>query len=167
MAPAMTEPAPVRRVVENVEDYPRPPALERIDDTIRIVFAGVTIAETDEAFRVLETFHAPTYYLPMTAFAEKVLQPAEGSSICEWKGQASYFDIVANGQRAHRAAWCYLKPTAAFEPIKGHFAVYAAPMDACFVAGERVEPQPGNFYGGWVTSWITGPIKGAPGTTHW
>ncbi|MEQ8400888.1 MAG: DUF427 domain-containing protein [Roseitalea porphyridii] len=158
---------PIRRVIENVEDYPRPPALEPTDDIIRIVFAGRTIAETDEAFRVLETFHAPTYYLPMAAFAEGVLQPGKGTSICEWKGRASYFDIVADGQRAQRAAWSYLAPTAAFAPIKGHFAVYAEPMDACFVGGERVEPQPGNFYGGWVTSWIAGPVKGAPGTTHW
>lgn len=158
---------PIRRVIENVEDYPRPPALEPTDDIIRIVFAGRTIAETDEAFRVLETFHAPTYYLPMAAFAEGVLQPGKGMSICEWKGRASYFDIVADGQRAQRAAWSYLAPTTAFAPIKGYFAVYAEPMDACFVGGERVEPQPGNFYGGWVTSWISGPIKGAPGTTHW
>jgi len=158
---------PTRRVIENVEDYPRPPALEPVDDIIRIVFAGQTIAETDQAYRVLETFHAPTYYLPMAAFAEGVLQPCNGSSVCEWKGRASYLDIVAGGQRASRAAWFYLRPTPDFAPIKGHFAVYAEPMDACFVGGERVEPQPGNFYGGWVTSWITGPVKGAPGTTHW
>ncbi|MBO6639192.1 MAG: DUF427 domain-containing protein [Roseitalea sp.] len=156
-----------RRVIENVEDYPRPPALEPVDDTIRIVFAGQIIAETDMAYRVLETFHAPTYYLPLEAFTEGVLRPAQGASVCEWKGRASYFDIVSGGQRASRAAWSYLHPTANFAPIRGFLAVYAEPMDACFVGGERVEPQPGNFYGGWVTSGITGPVKGAPGTTHW
>lgn len=158
---------PIRRVIENVEDYPRPPALEPVDDAIAIMFAGQTIAETDKAYRVLETFHAPTYYLPMTAFVPGVLVPTDGTSVCEWKGQASYVDIVADGQRAHRAGWTYHTPAPAFAALKGHFAVYAEPMDACFVAGERVTPQPGNFYGGWVTSWIAGPVKGAPGTTHW
>lgn len=158
---------PVKRVIEYVEDYPRPPAIEPCDDPIRIEFAGKVIAETEDAFRVLETFHAPTYYLPMDAFTVDVLVQAEGSSLCEWKGAASYFDIVLDGLRAQRAAWTYPNPTKRFTALKGHIAVYAEPMDACWVAGERVTPQPGNFYGGWATSWIAGQIKGAPGTTHW
>ena len=153
--------------VENVADYPRPPRLEPFQGAIRIVFAGTIIAETGKAKRVLETFHPPVYYIPMTDFADGVLVPAPGSSLCEWKGRASYFDVVANGRRAERAAWSYAAPTRPFMAIAGHVAVYAEPMDACFVDGETVVPQPGNFYGGWVTSWITGPIKGAPGTTHW
>jgi len=159
--------APIQRVIENVEDYPRPPALETANDIIRIVFAGVTIAETEDAWRVLETFHAPTYYLPPDAFIAGALVSAEGSSLCEWKGRARYFDVFANGQRAHRAGWAYPSPTVPFLAIKDHIAIYAEPMDACFVGGEQVTPQPGNFYGGWVTSWITGSIKGAPGTGHW
>ncbi len=157
----------IDRPVENVRDYPRPPALEPARDPIRIVFGGQVIAETDTAWRVLETFHAPTYYLPPDAFAAGVLEPAAGRSLCEWKGQASYFDVVAGGRRAERAAWTYRTPTPAFAAIADHIAVYAEPMDACFVAGEQVIAQPGNFYGGWTTSWITGPIKGALGTTHW
>lgn len=155
------------RPVENVRDYPRPPALEPVSEPIRIQFGGQVIAETSSAWRVMETFHAPTYYLPPDAFAAGILQPAPGASLCEWKGQARYFDIVAGGQRAERVAWAYTSPTRRFKAIADHVAVYAEPMDACFVAGERVTPQPGNFYGGWATSWITGPIKGAPGTTHW
>ena len=144
-----------------------PPAIEPVTDAISIVFAGRTIAETQTAWRVLETFHAPTYYLPMAAFAEGVLEPGRGSSVCEWKGRASYFDIVADERRAPGAAWTYPKPVSAFAALRAHVAVYAEPMDACFVGGEQVSPQPGNFYGGWTTSWVTGPIKGAPGTTHW
>ena len=155
------------RPVENVGDYPRPPAIEPVADPIRIAFGGQVIAETTSAWRVLETFHAPTYYLPPDAFAAATLEPAPGTSLCEWKGQARYFDIVAGGRRAERAAWAYASPTPRFRAIADHVAVYAEPMDACFVAGERVTPQPGNFYGGWTTSWIGGPIKGAPGTTHW
>lgn len=155
------------RPMENVRDYPRPPALEWSDDPVAIHFAGELIAQAAGSWRVLETFHAPTYYIPHSAFAPGVLQPAKGRSMCEWKGQASYFDIVANGQLAPRAAWTYRTPTPAFAAIMDHMAVYAEPMDACIVAGETVAPQPGNFYGGWVTSWITGPVKGAAGTTHW
>ncbi|MEL6202753.1 MAG: DUF427 domain-containing protein [Pseudomonadota bacterium] len=153
--------------VEDVGNYPRPPRLESFSKPIKILFAGETIAQTQDAWRVLETFHPPTYYLPLAAFADGVLVPAQGASMCEWKGQASYFDIVVGGKSAARAAWCYKKPTSQFVPITGYVSVYGEPMDACFVDGEQIVPQPGNFYGGWVNSWITGSIKGAPGTTHW
>ncbi|MEN0000970.1 MAG: DUF427 domain-containing protein [Pseudomonadota bacterium] len=154
-------------LTENVGDYPRPPRLERFEGSIKILFAGQVIVETQNAWRVLETFHPPTYYIAPSDFAAGVLVPVKGSSMCEWKGQASYFDIMAGGKTAPRAAWCYRKPTQAFQMIADHVSVYAEPMDACVVNGEEVIPQPGNFYGGWVNSWITGPIKGAPGTTHW
>ncbi|MEL6437204.1 MAG: DUF427 domain-containing protein [Pseudomonadota bacterium] len=125
------------------------------------------IAQTREAWRVMETFHPPTYYIPPAAFADGALRSVPGSSMCEWKGSAAYFDIDAGGKTANRAAWCYPRPTQAFRPIADFVSVYAEPMDECRVDGEIVTPQPGNFYGGWVTSWVTGPIKGAPGTTHW
>lgn len=153
--------------LENVGDYPRPPALEPFAASVRIDFGGQTICTSNNAWRVMETFHPPTYYIPVSDFTEGVLRPAQGSSMCEWKGQANYFDIVAGNQIAPRAGWTYRRPTQRFATIKDHVAVYAEPMDACFVDGEKVAPQPGNFYGGWVNSWITGPIKGAPGTTHW
>ena len=153
---------------ENVADYPRPPAIEGFDGPIMMRFGGVIIAQTQTSFRILETFHPPTYYIPVTAFADGVLRPAKGrSTFCEWKGQASYFDVVAGERVAERAAWTYTNPSSAFAAIKDHVAVYAEPMDEIMVAGERVIPQPGNFYGGWVTANISGPVKGAPGTTHW
>jgi uncharacterized protein (DUF427 family) len=156
-----------RHTVENVRDYPRPPRLEPFPFPVRAVLGGVEIVDTRKGWRVLETFHAPTYYLPPDAFASGVLVPASGGSTCEWKGRARYFDLAAGGRTASRAAWAYDAPTPAFRPIAGFIAFYAFAVDAVTVDGEKAEPQPGNFYGGWVNSWITGPIKGAPGTTHW
>jgi uncharacterized protein (DUF427 family) len=125
------------------------------------------IASTDRAWRVLETSHPPTYYLPRTAFADGVLRVAAGSSWCEWKGRASYYDLVTPARVAERAGWTYPSPTPGFEPITGAVAVMAAQVDRCTVNGEQVRPQPGGFYGGWITSWVTGPFKGIPGSMGW
>ena len=153
---------------ENVADYPRPPAIEVFEGMILGRFAGCVVAEARSCFRILETFHPPTYYLPIASFLPGALQPAKArSTLCEWKGQASYFDVVAGGQVAEKAAWTYRNPSRAYVAIRDHIAFYAEPMDEVRVDGERVVPQPGNFYGGWVTPNISGPVKGAPRTTHW
>ncbi len=152
---------------ESVWDYPRPPRLERVGRRRRIEFGGVTVADTTAGFRVLETSHPPNYYLPPDAFADGTLVRTGRSSVCEWKGRAQYYDVVAGGRTAPDAAWGYDHPTPGFAPIAGYVAVYAGPMDACFVAGERVTPQPGGFYGGWVTGDVTGPMKGGPRTDGW
>jgi uncharacterized protein (DUF427 family) len=154
-------------MMENVWDYPRPPALERVSKPIRIVFSGQTIAETSAAWRVLETSHPPVYYLPPDAFSPGALQPATGGSFCEWKGEAVYWTIAAGEKRAIRAGWSYPDPTPRFVPIRDHIAVYAEKMDACFVGDEQVTPQPGGFYGGWITSDVKGPFKGGPGSMGW
>ncbi len=152
--------------VENVQDYPRPPALEEVPQLIRIELAGETVAETTRALRILETHHAPTYYIPPEDVSAR-LTPAKGNSFCEWKGRADYFNVHAGGRTALRAAWSYAKPTARFAPLTQYLAFYAGLMDACFVGEERVIPQPGSFYGGWVTANLQGQIKGAAGTEHW
>ncbi len=152
---------------ESVWDYPRPPRLEAFTGRITVELGGQEIASTQRAWRVLETSHPPTYYLPPDAFIEGALRPAAGSSWCEWKGQASYFDLVTATREAPRAAWTYQRPTAAFAPIANAIAVMAAQVDRCTVNGEQVIPQPGGFYGGWVTSWIVGPFKGIPGSMGW
>lgn len=153
---------------EDVWDYPRPPRLEPVGSELRVVFAGETIAQTTSAYRVLETSHAPTYYLPPHDVRQDALVPSKRRrSLCEWKGQARYFDVTVSDQTTDGAAWAYTSPTAAFAAIADHIAFYAEPMDACFVGNERVMPQPGNFYGGWVTANLSGAIKGAPGTLHW
>lgn len=152
---------------EDVQAYPRPPALEKVPHRLRIEFAGTTIAETEQGWRVLETHHAPSYYLPADAFRDGVLEPAQGGSFCEWKGRARYWTITANGQRAPRAAWSYPSPTGDYHALRDHVAVYPGAMGACWVGTVPVTPQPGDFYGGWVTPNLTGQIKGAPGTRHW
>lgn len=148
-------------------DYPRPPALEPFAGRIRIDFGGATIVSTAEAWRVLETGHPPVYYLPPHAVAPGVLAPVAGTTFCEWKGEARYFDVVATLKRAPRAAWTYPAPTGRFTPIAGHVAFYAGPMDGCWVDGERVTPQPGQFYGGWITKNLVGPFKGGLGSEGW
>lgn len=152
--------------IENVQDYPRPPALEPVPQKLCILFGGQVVAETTRAFRVLETHHAPTYYFPSDDIRAD-LSPARGRSYCEWKGVARYWDVTLGGLVAPRAGWSYPNPTKGFLPIAGCLAFYATSMDACFVGEHRVIPQPGNFYGGWVTDNLRGQIKGSPGTEHW
>lgn len=151
---------------ENVQSYPRPPALQPVPQRILIRLGGEVIADTTAAYRILETHHAPTYYLPPADITAKLI-PAGGGSLCEWKGMARYFDVVGGSRTARRAAWAYDRPTAQFAAITGHVAFYAAQMDGCFVGHEQATPQPGGFYGGWVTSNLDGIPKGAKGTEHW
>jgi uncharacterized protein (DUF427 family) len=151
----------------SVWDYPRPPALVPDPRTVVVRFGG-EVARTDRALRVLETSHPPTWYLPREAFAPGSLRPAEGRSMCEWKGTATYLDVVAtDGRVAPRAAWTYPTPTAAFAAIAGYVALYAHAVDQVTVDGETVRPQPGGFYGGWVTDDVVGPFKGGPGSMGW
>lgn len=151
---------------ENVQMYPRPPALEAVAQRIVIYLGGVVIVDTQSALRVLETHHAPTYYVPLNAIQATVLT-APGQSFCEWKGVARYVDVVCAQKTAKRAGWIYDSPTSAFAHLAGHVAFYASMMDACFVGAEKVLPQAGDFYGGWVTSNLDGAIKGARGSEHW
>jgi uncharacterized protein (DUF427 family) len=151
---------------ENVQSYPRPPALESVPQQIRIYLGGLLVAESTQALRVLETHHAPTYYVPPEDVSAS-LQTAAGTSFCEWKGSARYFDVIAGETIAKRAAWTYESPTERFAPLVGYIAFYAGQMDEAWVGDMRVIPQPGDFYGGWVTPNLDGQIKGAPGTRHW
>lgn len=160
-------PDPVLPGQESVWDYPRPPALRPCAKLIRVVLGGEVICETDRSWQVLETSHPPTYYLPRTAFAPSSLRPGAGSSVCEWKGAARYLDVTGGGRTAPSAAWYYPHPSPPFAALAGHVALYAGRMDACFVAGERVRPQPGGFYGGWITDEVAGPFKGVPGSLGW
>jgi len=134
---------------------------------VEVVLGGQTVARTRRALRVLETSHPPTYYLPRSDFAAGSLRPVEGESFCEWKGVAAYLDVVAGDTVARRAAWYYPHPTRTFEVLADHVALYPAAMDRCLVDGETVAPQPGGFYGGWITSRVVGPFKGGPGTQLW
>jgi uncharacterized protein (DUF427 family) len=152
---------------ESVWDYPRPPRVEDVSKHIQVVFNDFTIADTRAAKRVLETSHPPVYYIPQQDVRMEYLEEVAGGSFCEWKGRARYYTVAVGGRRAERAAWSYPDPRQSYAAIKDHLAFYAGPMDACTVDGERVEPQPGGFYGGWITADIVGPFKGEPGTTGW
>ena len=160
-------PDPVGPGQESVWDYPRPPAVRRCTRPILLVLGGEVICDTAESWQVLETSHPPTYYLPRAAFADGSLRPCGGTSVCEWKGAARYLDIVSDARTAARSGWYYPTPAERFGMLAEHVAVYAGAMDACFVDGERVTPQPGGFYGGWITSAVAGPFKGVPGSTGW
>lgn len=153
---------------ESVWDYPRPPRLEPVPWRITVEHRGVPIVDTTAAMRVLETSQPPAYYLPPDDVDGGLLQPSSTRTFCEWKGVADYADVVLpDGTRVPDAAWRYREPTAGFGPIAGYWAFYAQRLDRCTVDGEAVQPNPGSFYGGWITSWITGPFKGGPGSAHW
>jgi uncharacterized protein (DUF427 family) len=153
---------------ESVWDYPRPPRVEPSEEHVVVELGGSVVADTRHALRVLETTHPPVYYLPRSDIADGALRPASGTSFCEFKGTASYEDVVgADGVVAHRAAWHYPSPATGFESLVDHVAIYPGRMDRCTVDGEVVQPQDGDFYGGWITSRVRGPFKGAPGTTGW
>lgn len=158
-----TEPGPGQ---ESVWDYPRPPRVEATTDRIRIRLGGETVVDTTDAVRVLETSHPPVYYVPRNEVHAE-LTAAPGASFCEFKGGARYLTIEAGDRREEAAVWYYPSPSPGYEALAGRVAVYPGRMDACEVAGETVQPQEGDFYGGWITSRIVGPFKGAPGTLGW
>lgn len=164
MHPAPEQPGPGQ---ESVWDYPRPPAVDPSDELVEVWVGGERVASSTRTLRVLETSHPPTYYLPVADLVEGVLRPVTGGSLCEWKGVASYFDLVAGGRTAARAAWTYAEPLPGFESLLDHVAVMPALVDRCVVAGETVVPQAGSFYGGWVTSRVVGPFKGGLGSWGW
>jgi uncharacterized protein (DUF427 family) len=152
---------------ESVWDYPRPPRMEDVEEKVKVVFGDVTLAYTTRAKRVLETSHPPVYYIPPEDIRMEHLRPSAGTSYCEWKGRAGYYDVVVEDRVEGRAAWFYPSPTPSFRDLKDYVAFYPSRMDACWVGGEKVEAQEGDFYGGWITPNIVGPFKGSPGTWGW
>ena len=152
---------------ESVWDYPRPPALDLSPETVEVYWAGQRLLHTTRSIRVLETSHPPTYYFHPDDVDTSLLEAVPGTTYCEFKGPASYFDLVFEGKRAKRALWCYPDPTAGFREIAGWYALYPRFMDACIVDGEEITSQEGSYYGGWITPGIRGPFKGGPGTAGW
>lgn len=161
------QPDPVAPGQESVWEYPRPPRVEPDARLVRIVLGGELIVETRDSVRVLETSHPPVFYLRRAAFVDGALTRAAGRSACEFKGSATYFDVRGGGRRVARAAWEYPSPLPGYEALTGRVAVYAQEMDRVEVGGVVVSPQPGTFYGGWITPDVVGPFKGAPGSMGW
>jgi len=160
-------PIPPQPGQESVWDYPRPAILEATDKPIKVVFNGVVIADTQAAKRVLETSHPPTYYIPASDIQLQYLVDNSRRTFCEWKGVCSYYDVVVEDKLAIAGAWRYPSPSRAFVGIEDCYCFSARLMDACYVNGEQVTPQPGEYYAGWITSDIVGPFKGGPGTMGW
>ncbi len=152
---------------ESVWDYPRPPRVEPCGSLLQIFIDQIPIAETRHSIRVLETSHPPVYYLPPDSIRMDLMVESNHGSFCEWKGHAHYFSLKMPGRLIPDVAWSYKTPTARFESIAGYLAFYPSKMDECYVDGERVESQKGDFYGGWITNNIVGPFKGGPGTFGW
>lgn len=169
--PPEITPEPAGPGEESVWDYPRPPQVRAAKARARVVFAGETLADSIRALRVVETAGAPVYYFPPQDVALDRLAETGAVSVCEWKGAAVYYDAVSGGDRAAQAAFSYPDPLddlgCGFSRIAGWFGFYPGRVEACYVGEERVEPQPGGLYAGWVTKDIKGPVKGAPGTGRW
>ena len=162
--PARVPPGPGQ---ESVWDFPRPPRLEPVGEMVRVELGGREIVRSTRALQVKETSHPPTVYVPLAGVAGGVLQRGAGGSACEWKGRAVYYDAVAGDERAEQAAWGYPDPRPPYGALVDHVAFYPGRVDACWIGDDRVEPQPGGFYGGWITPRVVGPFKGAPGTWGW
>ncbi len=160
-------PDPVGMGQRSVWDFPRPAIAERCAAHVRIEHRGNLIADTRASVCTFETGHPPSYYIPPNAITPGVLRAAAGSSFCEWKGFATYWDVAIDGIILPRVGWSYPDPTPTFAMLRDHVAFYAAPFDRCSVDGETVVPQPGAFYGGWITSDLAGPFKGIPGSMGW
>ena len=163
---------PVDRIVpgpgqESVWDYPRPPRVEPVPERIRVVVDGIDIADSTDAFRVLETAGAPVYYVPPEDVRMDLLRANTRRTFCEWKGEATYHTLVVPTREIPDIAWSYPDPNPGYEAIRDHLAFYASRVDEARVGDEQATPQPGGFYGGWVTSKIVGPIKGEPGSAGW
>ncbi len=144
---------------ESVWDYPRPPKLAPDSRLVTVKTGDIIIAKTNRAIRVLETASPPAFYISPEDVAEEFLQQAPGSSFCEWKGKATYWNVITDGKKIEKAAWSYNHPNKPFKLVTGYYSFYPSLVD-CFVEDEKVKPQPGGFYGGWVTSEISGPMKG-------
>lgn len=153
---------------ESVWDYPRPPKLEAFSGSIRMIHQGIVLVETNRSMRVLETSHPPVYYIPPSDVQMDYFLPNPSrSSFCEWKGMAKYYDLNWEGKRIPQVAWYYPNPSKNFMALADHLAFYPSRFDGCYVNDEQVQAQEGDFYGGWITSNIVGPFKGASGTWGW
>ncbi|NER80555.1 MAG: DUF427 domain-containing protein [Leptolyngbya sp. SIO1D8] len=152
---------------ESVWDYPRPPRIEKSPHRIRVVFNEITVADSQDTFRILETSHPPVYYIPLKDVQQQYLIPTQRSTFCEWKGIAQYYDLAVGDLQIKNGVWQYPQPTDRFQDIRDCVAFYPSKVDACYVNDEQVQAQVGDFYGGWITQNIVGSFKGGSGTLGW
>jgi len=165
----MKKPRPVKpgKGEESVWDYPRPPAIESFSGSVEVYSEQGLLAGTSQCFRVLETSHPPVFYLPWESANHDYLTPSNHQSFCEWKGMALYLDLHLRSGIVKNVAWYYPNPNERYSNLKNHLSFYPSKVDSCYVNGEKVKAQKGDFYGGWITSNIVGPFKGETGTWGW
>jgi len=161
------KPDPVGPGQESVWDYPRPAICEPTSRRVQIIHQGKMLVDSRKALRTLETSHPPTYYIPQTDIAMEHLRRNARRTLCEWKGQACYYDVVIGDDTIPAAAWTYGAPTTEFTSIRDYIAFYPDPLDQCLIDGQEITPQPGQFYGGWISQYEAGPFKGIPGSHFW
>ena len=159
--------SPQETATESVWDYPRPPKLEACSQSVRVEFEGMNIAHSQSSYRLLETSHPPVFYIPWEDLEQSYFQLTSHRTFCEWKGVANYYSIQVGDRVSENAAWFYPEPTPAYAVIQNYVAIYPSRVDACWVDDEKVQSQPGDFYGGWITRNIVGPFKGGIGTWGW
>lgn len=152
---------------ESVWDYPRPPKLEKVNSSVEVFFAGKRIASSNHSLRILETSHPPTIYIPFEDIDQGFLIKSSRSTFCEWKGKGGYYHLISGEEKILDAAWYYPDPKPSYKELKNHLAFYPSKVESCFINGEKVKAQEGDFYGGWITEKIIGPFKGAPNTHGW
>jgi len=159
---------------ESVWDYPRPPRVDAVPERIRVIVGGIVVADSVSALRVVETASPPAYYVPPSDVRTDLLSVSRTTTVCEWKGAATYWTLRMGARvlpdvawLVPDVAWSYERPNPGYERIAGHFAFYAGRVDEAWVGDEQAIPQPGDYYGGWVTSRIVGPFKGDRGTFGW
>jgi uncharacterized protein (DUF427 family) len=152
---------------ESVWDYPRPPAVEPEERRVRVEFNGLILADSTGAYRVLETSSPPVYYMPPDDVQTQYLEVSDHTTLCEWKGKATYWSIRVGDRFVENAAWSYPEPWTGYADIQDYIAFNATKIDACFVGSHQVKPQPGKYYGGWITPEVVGPFKGIPGSDQW
>ncbi len=152
---------------ESVWDYPRPPRLEPARRRVQVEHAGLVVAASSRALRVCETSSPPSYYLPPEDVRLDLLAPVPRRTFCEWKGLAQYWSLRVGDRAVEEAAWSYPEPDAPYAALRDHLAFHAGRVDRCCVGEDVVRPQPGGYYGGWITPELVGPFKGEPGSEAW
>ncbi len=154
----------------SVWDFPRPPRLVLDAREVMVRWGDVEVARTRRAVMVQETAHPPSVYLPWNDVARHLLQPVSSTnasgSFFEWKGPARYWTLVDGERRLPQVAWSYPQPLAGAEALAKGVSFYPQALD-CTIDGAIVMPQPGGFYGGWITPDLVGPFKGEPGSEGW
>ena len=128
--------------MENVWEYPRPPAVAPCEHRVRVEVGGEVLADSTRSLRVLETSHPPTIYVPSADIRGELLAPSRARETwCEFKGAARYLDAILAGQVIPAVGWTYPAPSPGYEALRDHIAFYPGRVDAAWIGDELVQAQ--------------------------